>query len=133
MCWFLHGALRGAVDENALQAINDKHLCHIAKGTRHDLKMTVLEDNWDYRVTNSYCDCECGIGRHDPNDEQVVDLAALIAEVSALPGAKTLSLSMSWACTRNKHELSLKLSEVDLRQWLADLKESTLYTIELYS
>ncbi len=133
MCWFLHSTLRGDVDENALQAINDQHFCHIARGTRHDLKMAVLEDNWDYRVTENCCDCECGIGRHDPDDEEVVDLAALIAEVGALPGAKTLSLSMTWACTRNKHEQSLKLSELDLRQWLADLKKSTLYTIELQS
>ena len=133
MCWFLYGSLRGDMDENALQAINDKHLCHIVRGTRHDLKMAVLEDNWDYRVTENYCDCECGIGRNDPNDEEVVDLAALIAEVGALPGVKTLSLSMAWVCTRNKHEQSLKLSELDLRQWLADLKKSTLYTIELQS
>ena len=131
MCWFLHSTLRGDVDEDALRAINDRHFCRIARGTRHDLKMAVLEDVWDYRVTKNYCDCECGIGRNDPNDGEVVDLAALIAEVAALPGAKTLHLSMTWACTRNKHEESLKLSALDLRQWLADLKYSTLYTIDL--
>jgi len=131
LCWFIHGALRGNIDENALREINGRHTCHIAKGTRHDLKMAVLEETWDYRVTEEYCDCGSEIGGWDPDAPLVADLAELISEISALPGAKTLSMSKSWVGERNRYDETLKLSELDLRQWLAEFEARTLYTIDL--
>lgn len=131
MCWFIHGALQGKVDEETLDAVNRAHACHIVSGTRHDLKMAIVNQTWDYRITEGCCDCESEIGAHDPDAEEVLDLAGLIAALSALPGAESLSLSKSWDGERNKHERNLKLSGLDLRQWLADLEPNTLYTVHL--
>ena len=130
MCWFLYGAVNGQVDENALAAVNARHECHIIKGTRHDLKMAILSDGWDYRLTSSYCDCSSDVGKHDPSAPLVKDLAALFVDVCALSGADTISLSHTWINTRNKHEKALKLSDVDWPQLLADLEPSTLYTVD---
>lgn len=130
MCWFLYGAVNGQVDENALAVVNANHDCHITKGTRHDLKMAILSDAWDYRLTNKYCDCDSDVGRHDPGAPLVKDLSALLTDVSTLSGADSVSFSHTWVNTRNKHEKAMKLSDVDWPQLLADLEPSTLYTVD---
>ena len=129
MCWYIYGALHGDVGAEALNAVNSRHDCRMARGTRHALKMALLSDAWDYRVTRCYCDCESEIGEHDHDAAQVTDMAALIEECCALDGAKTLSFCLNLENERNKREQTLKFSEVDLRQWLADLEPSTLYTL----
>ncbi len=129
MCWYLYGAVNGQVDEDALAAVNAHHECHIIRGTRHDLKMAILSDGWDYRLTNSFCDCDSDVGRHDPNAPLVKDLSALLTDVCTLSGADTVSFSHTWINTRNKHEKTMKLSDVDWPQLRADLEPSTLYTV----
>ncbi|MBQ6430944.1 MAG: hypothetical protein IJJ99_03600 [Oscillospiraceae bacterium] len=129
MCWILHGALKGGVDPAALEAINKKHVCHLSAGTKHDVKTAVLSCNGAFRLTDGCCDCESDVGRHDPDAAQVRDLAALIAEAGALPGAESVSLCKAWDTQRNKRECVLKLSELDLRQLFADFEPGTLYTI----
>ena len=136
MCWFIHSALQGSADkdgvkrlENDLELLNAGHGCRIALGTKHDLKMALLSENWDYRVTKGCCDCESPVGLHDPDAPEVRDLAALIAEVCALPDAKRLSFCKTWVGERNKREIDVKLSETDLPRLLADLEPNTLYTL----
>ena len=130
MCWFLYGAVNGRIDEDALVDVNARHECHIIKGTRHDLKMAILNDGWDYRLTNNNCDCDSEVGRHDPSAPLVKDLSALLTDVAALSGTDTVSFSHTWANTRNKHEKTMKLSDVDWPQLLADLEPSTLYMVD---
>ena len=136
MCWMIHSALLGSADEkqadrlkNELELLNGRHGCRIVLGTKHDLKMALLSDNWDYRVTRGYCDCDSPIGAHDANAPEVQDFAALIAEVCALPAAKRLSFCKTWAGERNRREIDVKLSETDLPRLLADLEPNTLYTL----
>ena len=136
MCWMIHSALLGSTDEkqadrlkNELELLNGRHGCRIALGTKHDLKMALLSDCWDYRVTNGCCDCDSPIGAHDANAPEVQDFAALIAEVCALPAAKRLSFCKTWAGERNRREIDVKLSETDLPRLLADMEPNTLYTL----
>ena len=129
MCWYIYGALQGDVNAEALGAVNSRHDCRMAQGTRHTLKMAILDENWDYRVTEGCCDCGSDIGRHDPDTAQVSDMAALIGEACALEGADTLSFCITWRNERCKREKALKRSEVDLRQLFADLEPRTLYTL----
>lgn len=133
MCWFLRGALQGKVETDALNAINVKHNCHIWQGTKHDVKMAVLSEMADspdgYRITDGCCDCESDIGKHNPHAEEVLDLASLISEAGALPGAQTVYLCKTWIGRRNKQERTFKLSEMDLNRFLADLEPNTLYSI----
>ena len=130
MCWFIYGAVSGHIDEDALAVVNARHECHIIRGTRHDLKMAILSDGWDYRLTNSFCDCDSDVGRHDPNAPLVKDLSALLTDVCTLSGADTVSFSHTWINTRNKREKTMKLSDIDWPQLLADLEPSTLYTVD---
>lgn len=130
MCWFLYGAVNGQVDEDALAVVNARHECRISRGTRHDLKAAILDGDWDYRLTSTQCDCDSDIGRHDPGAPLVKDLSALLTDVAALSGTDTVSFSHTWANTRNKHEKTMKLSDVDWPQLLADLEPSTLYTVD---
>ena len=136
MCWIIHSALQGSVDKKQmgrlkeqLDLLNGKHECRIALGTKHDLKMALISDNWDYRVTKGCCDCDSDIGRGAADAPEVVDFAALIAEVCALPAAKRLSFCKTWAGERNRREIDVKLSETDLPRLLADLEPNTLYTL----
>ena len=129
MCYFLYGAVNGKVDTEALEAVNDRHVCSIVPGTRHALKMAILSGAADFFVTDRGCDCECDIGEHDPGAEQVTDLAGLIREISALPGAESISISYIWIQTRNKSEQTVPLSGIDLCGTLADLPCGTLLTI----
>ena len=129
MCWFIRGALQGNVDADALSAINRRHNCSILQGTKHTVKMAILSDSSDCRITDGCCDCDSDIGKHDPNAPMVRDLAALIEDVSILQGAEAVFLCKAWVQRRNKHEQTLKLSDVDLERFLADLEPSTLYTI----
>ena len=129
MCWLIYGALQGDVEAEALNAVNSRHDCRIAQGTRHAMKMAILDESMDYRVNDGWCDCNSAIGMHDPNAEEVLDMAALIGEACALDGARTLSFCKTWRTDRCKREQSLKRSEVDLRQLLADLQPKTLYTL----
>ncbi len=42
MCWFIYGVVQGDVDDDALNSINSRHDCTLARGTRHDVKMAAL-------------------------------------------------------------------------------------------
>lgn len=129
MCWYIYGALQGDVEAEALNAVNSRHDCRMAQGTRHALKMAILDENSDYRVTDGCCDCDSAIGQHDPNAAEVSDMAAMMGEVCALDGADTLSFCKTWRNDRCKREKALKRSEVDFRPLLADLEPGILYTL----
>ena len=132
MCWYLYGAVNGRVDETALDAVNRRHRCRLIRGTRHAVKMALAEGSADCRITLGFemCDCGSDVGGHDPDAGQVRDMAAMIGEVSALPGAETVSLCMTWIGERRKRETVLKRSETDLARMLADLEPGTLYTVD---
>ena len=137
MCWFIHGAVQGTADKNRrdrlkneLDLLNGRHNCHIAPGTKHDLKMALLSESPDYRVTKGCCDCDSAVGLHDPDAIEVRDFAALIAEVCALPDVKGISFCKTWIGERNKREIDVNLSETDLPRLLADLEPNTLYNIK---
>ena len=129
MCWFIYAALQGDVDAEALNAVNARHEYRIAPGTRHALKMALVDEDWDYRMTDGCCDCDSAVGEHDPDAAEVLDMAALMGEACALDGAEALSFCKTWRNDRCKREQALKRSEVDLRRLLADLEPKTLYTL----
>ena len=129
MCWFVYGAVQGDMDEAAMGSVSERHECRLVCGTRHDVKMAALYVDGAFRVTRNVCDCDSAIGAHDPTADEVRDLAGLMREVGGLPGAKTISCCKTWAGERNKRERRLKLAEVELERFLADLEPGTLYTL----
>jgi len=135
MCYFLYGSLYGDVSESEYVNIKNKYSLKISLGTKHDVKNAVkaaaelVQD--DYRITDLICDCDSPVGRHDPEDPTITELSNLITDLSALPGAEQIIICKTWTGKQNKKEIKLKLSETDLPTFLADLKENTLYCLDV--
>ena len=134
MCYYLYGSLYGKVSEVEYRETKDKYSYKIALGTKHDVKNAVkaaaefVQD--DYRITDWICDCDSPVGQHDPNDPMIVELSALISELSCLSGAKQINICKTWTGKLNKREIKLKLEDIDLHTFLADMQENCLYSIE---
>ena len=135
MCYFLYASLYGDIPASDYQSVQKRYPYKISPGTKHDLKLTVAaaEDcvQSDFRCTDWVCDCDSPVGQHDPDDPMIRSLGALISELAALPGAKQIHLCKTWAGRRNKREIRLKLSDTDLPEFLADLQENCLYSLDL--
>ena len=101
MCYYLYGSLYGKVSEVEYRETKDKYSYKIALGTKHD-----------------------------PNDPMIVELSALISELSGLSGAKQINICKTWTGKLNKREIKLKLEDIDLHTFLADMQENCLYSIE---
>ena len=135
MCYYLYGSLYGNVPESEYESIQKKYEYKFARGTKHDIKNAVkasaeyVED--DFRITDWICDCDSPVGKHDSNDPMILDLCNLITELSSLPGVKQINISKTWAGSRNKKETVLKLTDIDLAAFLADLQENCLYSLNL--
>ena len=134
MCYFLYGSLYGDVSESEYVDVKNKYGLKISLGTKHDVKNAVKAAaefvREDYRITDWNCDCDSPVGKHDPTDPMIIELSNLITELSALPGAKQINICKTWTGKQNKKEVQLKLSDTDLPTFLADLKDSILYSLE---
>ena len=136
MCYFLYGSLYGDVSESEYAEVSEKYgFIKISPGTKHDVKNAVKDAaesvRNEYRITEGVCDCASPVGRHDPADPEIIELSNLIKDLSALPGAKQINICKTWTGKQNKKEIKLKLSETDLPTFLADLKENTLYCLNV--
>ena len=141
MCYYLYGSLYGNVSESEYASVKDryeeKYGYKIAIGTKRDIKNAVkaaaecVQD--DYRVTDWICDCESPVGNHDSGDPMIIELAHLITDLAALSGAEQINICLTWIGERNKKEITLKLKDVDLPVFLADMQENTLYSLNLTS
>ena len=135
MCYFLYGSLYGDVSIAEYESIQEKYDCKISIGTKHDVKKAVkaavdcVQD--DYRITDWCCDCDSPIGKHDPNDDMIVELSNLITELSMLPGAKQINICKTWVGKQNKNEFRLNLRDTELPSFLADLEGNTLYCLNV--
>ena len=133
MCWYILGAVNGNVSAESLADVNSRHECNMPAGTRHAVKMAVLNEDWSYHITGWMCDCASPVGAHDPDDDLITDLAALLTDISLLNGAKTISLCKVWNTSPCKHERSFRFTEMDLRHFLADFEPSIMYTLDCSS
>ncbi len=135
MCYYLYGSLYGDVPESEYRVIKDKYSYKISIGTKHDVKNAVkaaaeyVQD--DYRITDWICDCASPVGKHDHTDSMIIELSKLISELSVLPGAKQINICKTWTGKQNKREIKLKLKDIDIPMFLADLQENCLYCLEL--
>ena len=133
MCWYILGALNGKVSNESLADVNSRHECSMPAGTRHAIKTAVLNGDWNYHITGWACDCNSPVGAHDPGDDLIMDLAALLTDLSLLNGVKTISLCKVWDTSPCKHEKTFGFSEVDLCRFLADFEPNIMYTLDCSS
>lgn len=135
MCYYLYGSLYGEVSEVQYTTVQDKYSVQIPRGTKHDIKTAVkaaaeyVKD--DFRITNWSCDCDSPVGKHNSNDPMIMELSGLIAELSCIPGAKQIYICKTWTGKQKKKEISLKLEDINLPTFLADMQENTLYCLTL--
>jgi len=135
MCYYLYGSLYGDIPKEEYNEIQKKYQYRISPGTKHDVKKAVLgtdgyvED--DFRITDRMCDCDSPVGRGDPDDEMIAELRDLIVELSKLPGAKQINICKTWIGRRNKREIRVKLQDLDIASFLADLPTDHFYSIDL--
>ena len=61
----------------------------------------------------------------------ILELCDLITDLSVLPGAEQINICKTWTGKQNKKEIKMNLNETDLPSFLADLKENTLYCLDL--
>ncbi len=131
MCDFLYGALNGQVDEAEYKKTHAGHEFKFSIGTRHNVKMAMVNENYEYRMSNWMCDCDTPLGRGNKDDEYIKDCAELIRELSGLEGANEIYFCKTGNNDRQKSEETLRLSEINLEELLANLKNKRLYTLKL--
>ena len=136
MCYFLYGSLYGDVSEAEYLNVKNKYGLKISLGTKHDVKNAVrataeefVQD--DYRITNWICDCDSPVGKHDPTDPMIIELSNLIKDLAALSGVKQIYICKTWTGKRNKKEIAVNLSDIDLAEYLADMQENVLYCLNI--
>ncbi|MBQ2445313.1 MAG: hypothetical protein II272_02615 [Oscillospiraceae bacterium] len=132
MCYILYGAADPAIHPG-----DHKKACQASEyafpiGTKHDVKMAIVKDSGDYRVTQWICDCDFPTGKHDPTAKELLSLAKLIQALKEARNAKCLYLAKAWTGESCKTEERVHIKDLDLPTFLAELKERCLYRIDLY-
>ena len=116
MCYILYGAVNKEINREDYERVTAKYPYHIRPGTRHDVKMCLLKDDYTYRVTDWVC---------------VKLLAQYIEELKTVPHAKYVYLCKSWNGRRCKSEANVSADSCDLPTYLANAECGCLYRIGL--
>lgn len=132
MCYFLYGAVNEGINKNDYE----KYACHwsfrFAPGTRHQVKACIDSGGQEFRLTDRHCDCDTAIGSGRAEERELLELVAMIGELRKMRGVKRLYLCKNWMGKRTREEKSVHVEDISLRTLLAELKESCLYSIELF-
>ena len=51
MCYYLYGAVNKGIDQKDYEEVSRGNQFHFNMGTKHDVKMAVLENTPDFRIT----------------------------------------------------------------------------------
>ncbi len=74
MCFILYGAVNKDIDPAAYTAMCNRSCYSFRAGTKHDVKMCILKNTDDYRITDWVCDCDFPIALHDPQAQVLTEL-----------------------------------------------------------
>ncbi|MBE6665876.1 MAG: hypothetical protein E7603_06640 [Ruminococcaceae bacterium] len=132
MCYFLYGAVNKGVNRKDYDEVFRGTSYHFNIGTKHDVKMSVLENTDDFRITDGCCDCSTAIGQHEPNHEEIRELCDLLDEMRLIRDIKCVYISKNWVGRINKREERYHIDDIDIAEFLSDIKENCLYCIDLY-
>ena len=132
MCYILYGAMDRSVNIRDYDRASQRHTYRFPLGTRHDVKMCILNNGDAFRVTDWICDCDFPVGKGDEHAPELKDLAGLILELKQTRDAKCLYLTKVWNGKRNGKEVTVHVDDMDLIPFLANMEENCLYRIDLY-
>lgn len=130
MCYILYGATDKAIDHDDYEVALQKSPYKFCIGTKHDVKMCIANDSYEYRVTDWVCDCDFPVGSKDEGAKPLVELAALINELKNARNSKCIYISKAWAGRRNKTEKSIHINDIDMIPFLANMDLDCLYRID---
>ncbi len=131
MCYYLHGALYGKVDKEQFEEIYARYDCHFRMGTKHDVKLSVLDGSVNCRIYDGICDCGTAIGSNDAEDAELEQFERIFNEFKNLQGAKHIYLCKTWDGKTNKKEKNVKIDSINVKEFLANAEPNILYTVEL--
>jgi len=131
MCYFLHGAVYGDIDQAEYYRFTAGHKYHFNIGTKHDVKNDVNKSSYDFCVTNNMCGCDSPVGSKDASSPELKEYEALFFDLKKVPGLKQIYLCKTWTGKRNKKEVTVKIEDIDVPSFLANVEESCLYTFEM--
>ncbi len=131
MCYVVYGAINQTVDAYDYEKIAATHTYRFNFGTKHDIKMCVANESDEFRVTDWVCDCDFPIGAKDENAIELQELASLIRSLRQAKDAKSIYLCKTWNGRRNKREIVVKMDEIELVAFLANMEMDCLYQINL--
>ena len=131
MCYILYGATDKAINNDDYENASRKSHYKLSIGTKHDVKMCIINDSYEFRVTDWVCDCDFPVGKGDENAEQLVDLAGLICDLKNARDSKCIYIVKAWAGKRYKSEKRVHINDIDIISFLASMETDCLYQIDL--
>ena len=96
MCYFLYGAVNKGVNQEDYDEISKEYSYHFQIGTKHDVKMSMLENADDFRITDGSCDCDTALGRHQSNHEDITELCHLLNDMRLIRDINCVYISKNW-------------------------------------
>ena len=132
MCYILYGAIDKSIDRSDYEAALHKSPYKFNIGTKHDVKMCIINDSYEYRVTDWVCDCEFPVGEKDESAKPLVDLAALINKLKNSRESKYIYISKTWSGRKIKNEKNIHIDDIDIISFLAHMDKNCLYRIDLH-
>ncbi|MBQ7799536.1 MAG: hypothetical protein IJ370_03495 [Oscillospiraceae bacterium] len=131
MCYYLYGATdtRVNVEDHERYFKNSKYKFNI--GTKDDVNKCVSESKNDYRITDEYCDCETALGDGKTSKKELKEYKELLLGLRNLRDIQCVYLSKNWDGEVNEDEKTVHIDEIDVVDFLANIKDNCLYKIEL--
>ena len=130
MCYILYGAVDKSINSEEYSKAIDKSKYKFALGTRHDVKMCIVNDSGSHRITKWACDCDFPTGKHNKDAKEIQDLASLINDLKIAKDAKYIYISLAWAGKKVSSECCLSINDIDVAAFLADMESDCLYRID---
>lgn len=131
MCYILYGATDKSIDQSDYEAALRKSPYKFCIGTKHDVKMCIVNDSYEYRITDWVCDCDFPVGGKKEDAKQLFELAELINEIKNARNSKCIYISKTWAGRKNKAEKDININDIDIVSFLANMDLDCLYRIDL--
>ena len=132
MCYILYGATDKAIDQDDYKAALEKSHYKFRIGTKHDIKMCIVNDSYEYRVSDWVCDCEFPVGKKDVSAKPLIELAMLINELKNARNSKCIYISKTWAGRKNKTEKNIHINDIDIVSFLANMDLDCLYRVDFH-
>ena len=132
MCYYLYGAVNKEVDLEDYYEVAKSENYQFNVGTKHNVKMAILNCNMDYRLTEGHCDCCTTLGGGNPDDEHIKELASLLEEYRYIKNINHVYLSLNWNGKINRREKTIHIDDINIFEFLANIEGNCLYKIELY-